>query len=132
MRIAVMQAMSANPDARVGIVMITHNRCGEVLRSLGHLLRLPERPPVVVVDNSAEACAAAYLREIERVGRGIVLLHDSSEDPVMRRNNRTFDVTKFIVPVLNRSYRLADLDEVPAIRAVTSAEWAGSCSATAE
>ena len=52
-------------DPRVGVVMITHNRRDEALRSVGRLLSLPERPRVVVVDNgssdgTAAAVAAAY------------------------------------------------------------------------
>jgi GT2 family glycosyltransferase len=43
----------ANRDPRVGIVMITHNRAEEVLRTLGHLTRLPEAPRIVVVDNGS-------------------------------------------------------------------------------
>jgi glycosyltransferase involved in cell wall biosynthesis len=45
---------------RTAVVMITHNRRDEVLRSLGRLTELPERPRVVVVDNgSADGTAAA-------------------------------------------------------------------------
>jgi GT2 family glycosyltransferase len=45
--------------------MITHNRREEVLRSLGHISRLPERPRITVVDNGSSddtpaAIAAAY------------------------------------------------------------------------
>jgi hypothetical protein len=40
-------------DPRVAVVMITHNRVEEVLRSLGHLAALPERPRVVLVDNAS-------------------------------------------------------------------------------
>jgi GT2 family glycosyltransferase len=40
-------------DPRVSIVMITYNRAPEVLRSLEHLSRLPERPKVIVVDNGS-------------------------------------------------------------------------------
>jgi GT2 family glycosyltransferase len=40
--------------------MITHNRRDEVLRTLDHLTRLPERPRIVVVDNgSSDGTAAA-------------------------------------------------------------------------
>ncbi|RCV52528.1 glycosyltransferase family 2 protein [Marinitenerispora sediminis] len=44
----------------VSIVLITHERRAEVLRTLDRLAALPERPPVVVVDNgSADGTAAA-------------------------------------------------------------------------
>ena len=46
-----MQAADADP--RVAVVMITHNRCAEVLRSLGYLIRLPEQPRIVLVDNGS-------------------------------------------------------------------------------
>src|SRR4051812_46693860 len=45
--------MSAAEDPRVAVVMISHNRREEVLCSLGHLSRLPERPDIVVVDNGS-------------------------------------------------------------------------------
>ena len=44
---------------RLTVVMITHNRVAETLRSLDELARLPERPPVVVVDNASEDGTAA-------------------------------------------------------------------------
>ncbi|NUT11446.1 MAG: glycosyltransferase family 2 protein, partial [Nonomuraea sp.] len=52
-------------DPRVGAVMITWNRREEALTSLGRLLRLPERPRAVLVDNAstdgtAEAVAHAF------------------------------------------------------------------------
>jgi GT2 family glycosyltransferase len=40
-------------DARVGVVLLTHNRPRELARTLERMLALPERPPVVVVDNGA-------------------------------------------------------------------------------
>ena len=40
-------------DARLTVVVITHNRCRELDRTLSSLERLPERPPVVVVDNGS-------------------------------------------------------------------------------
>jgi GT2 family glycosyltransferase len=49
------------PDPRVSVVMITHNRREEVLRSLGYLIRLPERPHIVVVDNGSMDGTAAIL-----------------------------------------------------------------------
>jgi N-acetylglucosaminyl-diphospho-decaprenol L-rhamnosyltransferase len=40
-------------DARVGVVVLTHNRAREVVCTLEHLRALPERPPIVVVDNAS-------------------------------------------------------------------------------
>jgi GT2 family glycosyltransferase len=52
----------------ITIVMITHNRLAEVLRSLEHLSRLPERPKILVVDNgSGDGTAAAVGRQFPRV-----------------------------------------------------------------
>jgi GT2 family glycosyltransferase len=50
-------------DHRVAIVMITHNRVGEVLRSLDRLIRLPERPRIVVVDNGSSDGTASAIAE---------------------------------------------------------------------
>jgi GT2 family glycosyltransferase len=52
-------------DPRVGVVMITYNRREEVIRSLGHLSRLAERPRITLVDNGScdgtdRAVAEAY------------------------------------------------------------------------
>lgn len=38
---------------RVTVVVITRDRCDNVLRTLGHLLALPEQPPVILVDNGS-------------------------------------------------------------------------------
>jgi GT2 family glycosyltransferase len=60
--------MMDNPDPRVGIVMITHNRSDEVLHSLGRLTRLPERPRIVVVDNgSTDGTSAAVVERFPEV-----------------------------------------------------------------
>lgn len=40
-------------DARLTVVVITHNRCAELDRTLSSLERLPEQPPVIVVDNGS-------------------------------------------------------------------------------
>ena len=49
---------------RVSVVMLTHNRTEQTLRSLGELIALPERPPLVVVDNaSSDGTPAAVRRE---------------------------------------------------------------------
>jgi GT2 family glycosyltransferase len=55
-------------DARVAVVMITHNRREEVLRSLGHLARLPERPRIYLVDNgSTDGTSVAVARQFPQV-----------------------------------------------------------------
>jgi GT2 family glycosyltransferase len=55
-------------DPRLAVVMITYNRRGEVLRSLGHLTRLPERPRILVVDNgSTDGTAAAVAERFPQV-----------------------------------------------------------------
>src|SRR3954447_15147203 len=55
-------------DARLAVVMITHNRRDEVLCSLGHLTRLAEQPRILVVDNgSADWTAAAVAERFPKV-----------------------------------------------------------------
>jgi GT2 family glycosyltransferase len=49
-------------DSRVTVVVITYNRRAELARTLGKLAHLPERPPVVVVDNGSADGTAAYVR----------------------------------------------------------------------
>ncbi len=56
------------PDPRVAVVVITHNRCEELLRTLGHLTRLPEQPHVVLVDNgSTDDTAPRVARQFPNV-----------------------------------------------------------------
>jgi peptidoglycan/xylan/chitin deacetylase (PgdA/CDA1 family) len=66
---------------------------------------------------SAEECAARYLRLIQEQQRGIVLMHDSSENLAMRSANRAFEVTRLVVSALSRrGYHFVGLDEIPQVR----------------
>jgi peptidoglycan/xylan/chitin deacetylase (PgdA/CDA1 family) len=67
--------------------------------------------------DSAEQCAAACLQRIEQIGRGIVLMHDSSEDAALRAHNRTADTTRLLVEALRqRGYRFVRLDAIPQVQ----------------
>jgi GT2 family glycosyltransferase len=50
------------PDPRVAVVVITHQRCAELMLALGRLRALPERPHVVVVDNGSSDGTADAVR----------------------------------------------------------------------
>jgi GT2 family glycosyltransferase len=53
----------AAPDGRVTVVIITRDRRTELLRTLDRMTALPERPPIIVVDNaSADGSAEAAER----------------------------------------------------------------------
>jgi peptidoglycan/xylan/chitin deacetylase (PgdA/CDA1 family) len=68
---------------------------------------------------SADEAAAGYLQEIEAVGRGIVLMHDSSEEEQIRKQNRTLEMTRLLVPELRRrGYRFIALEEIPAVKEI--------------
>ncbi|MEU7281131.1 glycosyltransferase [Streptomyces sp. NPDC045431] len=51
-------------DARTTVVVITHNRREELLRTLGKLARLPENPPVIVTDNASTDGTAEAVRRL--------------------------------------------------------------------
>jgi GT2 family glycosyltransferase len=47
--------------ARVGAVVLTHDRAEELVRTVHRVLALPERPPVVVVDNASSGATPRRL-----------------------------------------------------------------------
>ncbi len=63
---------------------------------------------------TAEECANAYLFDIEKRNKGIILMHDSTVDNEnMRLNNRTFETIQIIVPILkNKGYTFVGIDEL--------------------
>ncbi|NGO15594.1 glycosyltransferase family 2 protein, partial [Streptomyces sp. HC44] len=75
-------------DDRTTVVVITHNRRTELLRTLEHLAELPEGPPVIVTDNAstdgtAEEVARRHPdvrllrpgRNLGAVGRNLAVRH---------------------------------------------------------
>ncbi len=69
--------------------------------------------------DSAEEAANAYLKLIEQIGRGIVLMHDSSDEEIVRRQNRALELTMLLVPELKRrGYRFVSLAELPQVKAL--------------
>ena len=63
---------------------------------------------------SAQEAAAALVDAVEDVGRGILLMHDSTADlPDVRAGNAAYEATVLLVPELRRrGYRFVALDEV--------------------
>lgn len=61
------------PDARLTVVLITHNRRTEALRALARLRELPERPPVILADNGSSDGTAAVVRH-RYPGAGLLAL----------------------------------------------------------
>jgi len=49
--------------SRVGVVILTHNRADEVTATLAHMVALPDRPRLVVVDNGSTDDTAACLSQ---------------------------------------------------------------------
>ncbi len=52
------------PDERISVVMITHNRGTQIRVALEHLLDLPERPHLIVVDNGSTDGTADEARSL--------------------------------------------------------------------
>jgi GT2 family glycosyltransferase len=49
-------------NSRVTVVILTHDRTFEVLRTVERMSRLPERPPIIVVDNASSDNVSALIR----------------------------------------------------------------------
>jgi GT2 family glycosyltransferase len=58
-----MSTPPVRPDGRTTVVVITHNRRAELLRTLARLRGLPERPRVVVTDNDSRDGTAEAVRQ---------------------------------------------------------------------
>jgi MYXO-CTERM domain-containing protein len=59
-------------------------------------------------------CSNAYIKEIDRVGKGIVLMHDAIFIKNNPKNGGTLEMLKDMVPDLKKkSYTFVRLDEVP-------------------
>jgi peptidoglycan/xylan/chitin deacetylase (PgdA/CDA1 family) len=64
-----------------------------------------------------EEAARRHVEAVERIGRGILLMHDSSDEPEVRERNQTMQLTRLLVPLLKaRGYRFIPLDEIPQVR----------------
>jgi GT2 family glycosyltransferase len=48
-------------NARISVVVLTHNRVREVTRTIERLLSLPEKPPIIVADNGSDDSTVAEL-----------------------------------------------------------------------
>ncbi len=69
--------------------------------------------------NSPQVAAKAYLRAIRLVGRGIVIMHDSTADiDVLKQSNMTYWMIQLLLPVLKaQGYQFVRLEDVPDIAA---------------
>ena len=66
----------AVPEGRMTVVIVTRNRRAELMRTLDRITALPERPPVIVVDNgsgdgSAEAASRYPGVAVIRAGQNL-------------------------------------------------------------
>jgi GT2 family glycosyltransferase len=116
--------MSESP-ASVTVVVITHNRRDELLRTLDHMTALPDRAPMIVVDNasvdgSAEAVARRH-PEIELI-RAAENLGAVARNVAVRRVHTRYvafcdDDTRWQAGALTRAAEL--LDAYPGLGSVT-------------
>ncbi|MFJ9734820.1 glycosyltransferase family 2 protein [Streptomyces sp. NPDC101169] len=74
---------TAGPDPRITVAVITRDRSGSLLRTLDALAALPERPPVIVVDNSRHDTTRRAVRGHPAVSR---LLRPATNTGALGRN----------------------------------------------
>lgn len=55
-------AVTVSSDSPVGVVIATRNRRASLVTTLTHLAALPDRPPIVVVDNGSDDGTGAMVR----------------------------------------------------------------------
>lgn len=75
--------MSASSPPRISVVVLTHNRVHELGRCLQRLLALPERPPVIVVDNASSDGTA---EQVQRQWPQVRLVHSPRNLGAAARN----------------------------------------------
>ena len=120
--------MAAAVDPRTTVVVITHNRRGELLHTLRQLTALPERPPIVVVDNGSEDGTAETLAAFTTDHPQVRVVAPGGNLGALGRNLAMREVrTPYVAFCDDDSWwapgslrRCADiLDAVPALAAVT-------------
>lgn len=111
---------------------------GPILWDIGGTMALPNRAADFqcwtdpTTKTSVTACGDGYLKEIDNVGKGIVLMHDPYFiDQNNPESGGTYQMIQYVVPKLKAAgYKFVRLDEVPAIQKLlsgdTSAPDAGS------
>jgi peptidoglycan/xylan/chitin deacetylase (PgdA/CDA1 family) len=112
-------ATGSPQDRRVSVVAGLLNRSGQFAHYVGPINWDISSHDWEYWERGAPAarCAAYCLRRVEEVGRGIILMHDSSENEAVRANNRTYQATRLLVPALRaKGYRFVRLDTIPQVR----------------
>ena len=58
------EPIATSPDHRISVVMITRDRREQVLTTVRHLSDLPERPPIILVDNGSTDGTAEAVQQL--------------------------------------------------------------------
>lgn len=63
-----------------------------------------------------------YLKEIEKIGRGIIVMHDDIADmDVVKKRTHTLELVKMLIPkVLEQGYQFVRLDEISSIKTASA------------